>query len=231
MVYKFIRKLSTPFKEWDAYKLGIIDRNGNILKERKSLETRKEKKAFTAYDLMLLNIKKLLEKVPGGNRKLASYSAALYLIKEWNHFSDESILTESVPDEQIIESVDTTLFSLLLKQIIAPCEEDVKIKSEGLDTFFEEKFGSISEEPTNSASSGAVAGIGVGPDGEPGVHPKHAKMYKRRNKGSLRSILGEEYDIIDNRTGKVIDTFANKIFANGHYHVKMGWARVEKRDV
>ena len=29
--------------------------------------------------------------------------------------------------------------------------------------------------PTNAAGQGAVAGIGVGPDGEPGMHPKKKK--------------------------------------------------------
>ena len=31
------------------------------------------------------------------------------------------------------------------------------------------------DAPTNSAGSGSVAGIGVGPMGEPGVHPKKKK--------------------------------------------------------
>ncbi len=35
---------------------------------------------------------------------------------------------------------------------------------------------SIDEDmPTNAAGRGAVAGIGVGPDGEPGIHPKKKK--------------------------------------------------------
>lgn len=31
------------------------------------------------------------------------------------------------------------------------------------------------DAPTNAAGRGAVAGIGVGPDGEPGIHPKKKK--------------------------------------------------------
>ena len=37
------------------------------------------------------------------------------------------------------------------------------------------------EAPTVSAGTGAVAGIGVGPDGEPGVTPASAKKYKYSN--------------------------------------------------
>jgi hypothetical protein len=37
------------------------------------------------------------------------------------------------------------------------------------------------EAPTNSASGGNIAGIGVGPKGEPGVKPKAMKRYKDKN--------------------------------------------------
>ena len=29
LLYQFIKRLATPFKEWDAYELGIIDAKGN----------------------------------------------------------------------------------------------------------------------------------------------------------------------------------------------------------
>lgn len=37
------------------------------------------------------------------------------------------------------------------------------------------------EAPTMSAGSGKIAGIGVGPQGEPGVMPKAMKRYKDKN--------------------------------------------------
>ena len=30
MVYNFVKRLATPFEEWEAYKLGIIDEDGHI---------------------------------------------------------------------------------------------------------------------------------------------------------------------------------------------------------
>lgn len=36
--------------------------------------------------------------------------------------------------------------------------------------------------PTNSASAGAIDGIGVGERGEPGVHRKYQKKYTKKNK-------------------------------------------------
>ncbi len=97
LVYQFIRRLATPFESWDAFKLGIIDAEGNILKKRKDLTTMAEKKAWGWFDLMLLKMKRLINKIPGGEgaKKLASYAAALWLIKEHNMFTDQATLTES----------------------------------------------------------------------------------------------------------------------------------------
>ena len=71
LVYQFIRRLATPFKEWDAYKLGIIDERGNVLRKRKTLNLAKERKAFGVFDVLVLNIKKLIEKVPLGKTRTA----------------------------------------------------------------------------------------------------------------------------------------------------------------
>ena len=81
-VYQFIKKLVTPFEKTDAFKLGIIDEKGKILKKRRDLEGSKEKDAYTLSDTLVWNIKKLIGKVPGGKSKIASYAAALFLIKE-----------------------------------------------------------------------------------------------------------------------------------------------------
>jgi len=102
LVYQFIRKLTTPFEKWEAYKLGIIDEKGNILIKRKNFLQKKQRDAFGIFDLMILNLKKLLAKVPGGSSRLASYAAALFLIKEFNEFSEDSLLTEDL-DDDIIE--------------------------------------------------------------------------------------------------------------------------------
>ena len=48
---------------------------------------------------MIANLKKLLAKVPGGSSRFATYAAALFLIKEYKVFTDESTLTEDISDE------------------------------------------------------------------------------------------------------------------------------------
>jgi hypothetical protein len=81
-VYQFIKKLVTPFEKTKAFELGIVDGDGKILKRRRDLETDDEKEAYTLSDTLIWNIKKLMGKIPGGRSRLASYAAALLLIKE-----------------------------------------------------------------------------------------------------------------------------------------------------
>ena len=91
--YITYRILTTLTKDWDeqeAYKLGIIDRKGNVLKKTKELKTSKEKKAYTILTKFIFNLKKLIEKLPGGKSKAASYAAAAYLfLKEEAEFNEE----------------------------------------------------------------------------------------------------------------------------------------------
>ena len=82
IAYKFIKILVTPFEETDAYKLGIIDANGKILKKRKDLKRSEEKKAYTIIHTLCWNIKKILVKLQVGKSRIGSLAAALYFLKE-----------------------------------------------------------------------------------------------------------------------------------------------------
>jgi hypothetical protein len=184
LVYQFIRRLATPFNEWEAYKLGIIDEKGNVLKKRRDLTTIKDRDAFGIFDVMILNLKKLLAKIPGGSSRIASYAAALYLIREWNHFSDSSILTEEISDEEILESLDS-FYDRYVNYINEM--NDVNKKSE-LNRLFEEKV--LEDVPAVNVGSGNIAGLGVGPQGEPGLTRRQMLRYKGKNKSSKpRKIL------------------------------------------
>ena len=83
--YQFLTKLTKPFDQTDAFKLGIIDEKGKVLKKRKTLKSQEEKDAYTLTDTMIFNLKKILGKVPGGRTKFASFAAALFLLKEDLH--------------------------------------------------------------------------------------------------------------------------------------------------
>ena len=158
-VYQFIKRLATPFEEWDAYKTGVIDEDGNILKRSKERRMVAERDSFTKFDLLVLKLKKLMEKIPGGKSKLASYAASLWFIKEHNE-NGRTVVELLEEDDIIIENILTDWMPIL---------EDVRINLEA-ETLLEEM----------SAGSGAVAGIGIGVDGEPGVHMKKRKKQQDR---------------------------------------------------
>jgi hypothetical protein len=96
IAYKFIKILTTPFEESDAYKLGIIDEKGTILKKRKELKSGEEKKAYTIIHTLVWNLKKILVKVQLGKSRMGSLAAALYFLKEefQKHDADPMIVEE-----------------------------------------------------------------------------------------------------------------------------------------
>jgi hypothetical protein len=79
LVYQFVKRLSTPWDKTDAFKVGLIDKNGKSLKKA---ETTEEHNALGYYDRLVFNLKRLLEKLPGGKTRLGSFGAALFLMKE-----------------------------------------------------------------------------------------------------------------------------------------------------
>ena len=88
VTYRFLRLLTTPFEKTDAFKLGIIDKNGNRVKLPKStkpaveLATSDLKNAYTILHKLVFNIKKIFAKVPGLRTKVGTYAAALFLLKD-----------------------------------------------------------------------------------------------------------------------------------------------------
>lgn len=97
--YHFVKRLVTPFNKWDAYKLGIIDENGQQLKHRADLKTDKEKAAYGFSDLLAANLKRLLAKVPGGDKTISTYAAALLLLKEYPKVQKEDMsLIDELPE-------------------------------------------------------------------------------------------------------------------------------------
>ena len=86
--YRFLKLLTTPFKKTDAFKLGIVDENGNRIRKKDStavaveLATTQQKNAYTILHKLVFNIKKLFNKVPGLRTKVGTYAAALFLLKD-----------------------------------------------------------------------------------------------------------------------------------------------------
>jgi len=90
VTYRFIKLLVTPFEKTEAYKLGIIDKDGKRMTEKTisrgiqptDLNTSEKKNAYTVLHKLVFNIKKIFGKVPGLRTKLGTYAAALFLLKD-----------------------------------------------------------------------------------------------------------------------------------------------------
>ena len=99
--FRFIRMMVMDWKDWDAYKLGIIDENGKRNRNVK-LDNDEKKSAYTPFIRLAANIKRLIAKVPGGGSKLGSFASALFLIKE--KVGDKGI--KSICEEMNVEVLD-----------------------------------------------------------------------------------------------------------------------------
>lgn len=146
-VYMFLKRLVTPFEKWDAYKVGMIDSEGKVIVS-KDERTPEQEKSWGYFDRLVANLKKLLGKIPGGRSRIASFAAALLLLRE--------------------ENVDP---------------DDLDYLEERLNHYMDEAS-MLTEEMANTAGGGQIAGIGIGPDGEPGVHVR-----KRKRKTVTRNYI------------------------------------------
>ena len=89
LVYRFIKALVMPFEKTKAFDLGIIDKEGNILKKQKELKTSEEKAAYGYFERMVWNLKKVIHKVPLVGKSLGSVVAASYLLLKEKYEDDE----------------------------------------------------------------------------------------------------------------------------------------------
>ena len=90
--FRFLTLLVTPFDKTKAYEAGIIDENGKRLKSFNNKSSDDYKNYYTPFHRLVFNVKRLMAKAPGGGSRLASYAAALYLIKENYSVSEKRIL-------------------------------------------------------------------------------------------------------------------------------------------
>jgi hypothetical protein len=163
MVYQFLKRLATPFEKWDAFKEGVIDKEGNIIL-KKNKRNQNQKKSLKIFDVMILRLKRLLGKIPGGKTRLASYAAALWLIKEdWQSRSEEQLLSEGITDLDV---------------------DFLDYMREAKNKKFQEFIAQISNEeaPANATGGGNVAGLGVNGPSDVKVSRNVKHTLRRRKK-------------------------------------------------
>ena len=124
VTYRFLRLLTTPFEKTDAYKFGIIDKDGNRVKKPKStkpaveLATSELKNSYTILHKLVFNIKKLFSKVPGLRTKVGTYAAALFLLKDTfkEHVDDPDMFEKEFM--KYLKENDIELDNVLSEEVI-----------------------------------------------------------------------------------------------------------------
>ena len=82
VAYRFLRILTTAWEDQDAFKHGIIDKDGKLLRKANTLTKQEEKQSFTLLHRLVFNLKRILHKIPGVRTKIGTYATALYLLKQ-----------------------------------------------------------------------------------------------------------------------------------------------------
>jgi len=158
LTYQFIKKLTTPFNQMPAYRYGLIDDKGNFLKNRVKF-TPDEKRVLGLFDIMVINLKKLIAKIPGGSTRLGTAAAALFLLRS-------SPLREDISYEELDKLVENE-FNKIYNMI---SEDGAPVNAAG--------GGDI-------AGLGVPAGSFKG---FPPVSPAAARKYKAKNKQNAATI-------------------------------------------
>lgn len=130
--FRILYMLVTPFDQTDAFKLGVIDKDGNVLVKIRD-QTPAQRDAYDMLDRLVFSLKRLLGKLPGGKSQIASLAAAYYLVKE--AYENKTTITQDLV-EKVLTVVDSG---------VTLVEEEILV----------EKFLRVYED-------GAAAGVGGG---------------------------------------------------------------------
>ena len=154
IAYKILKMLVTNFTDTEAYKLGIIDAKGKNLRKANTLTTTQEKDAYNFLDRLVFNMKKIINRLPGGENKTKSLVAALWLVKETYESGSRSTAMMQEKFNKLLT---------MLENKVSLVEEEILVN----------KF--LSEE--GDAGTMNVTGAAVSTD-EPKIDKKNIKKYQ-----------------------------------------------------
>jgi hypothetical protein len=155
IAYKILSMMVTNFEDTQAYKLGIIDKTGKVLRKSSSLKTTEERDAYSYLDRLVFNMKKIINKI-GGESKLKSLVAALWLVKEYYETNDRSTALMEEKFDNIMKMLDNSV-SLVEEEIIV--------------TRFLSEDGMVGGAPTNNTAGASV--------NEPKIYKKDINKYRK----------------------------------------------------
>lgn len=171
MALDVLKILTGKFTDTKAYKLGIIDKDGNPLKRENDLIKPEEKDAYTMLDRLIFKVKQFLDKNNLFHNKIPNYTAGLALIRE-------SFSSGVYPEEvnSLIPMIREELEQAHIREF-----NEIYYSKEMLDYILKEDGeGAVSSAPANSTGS-PVAGTG---DDKAGIAVKifNKTMFRRQTK-------------------------------------------------
>jgi hypothetical protein len=95
ITYRIVKLLSTDFKNQEAFKFGIIDANGKVLRPSRTLNTQAELDSYTVLHRFIFNLKRIIAKF-GLKSSLSNFAVALaFILKENQELKKHKSLIES----------------------------------------------------------------------------------------------------------------------------------------
>lgn len=104
MVFRVLKKISTPFVQMESYKAGVIDKKGNVIVP-KNKRTPEQNRAFSVMERMIIGLKRASDPY--------SHLSALKMIKEYveDNSNEETaqVLFEKMENHKMIKPVNHDL--------------------------------------------------------------------------------------------------------------------------
>jgi hypothetical protein len=95
ITYRIMKLLVTPFDKQEAFKYGIIDKQGKVLRPWRTISKTAEKQSYTMLHRFIFNLKRIVFEAALGGR-LGTFAVALAtLIRENKEFEQHQKLIES----------------------------------------------------------------------------------------------------------------------------------------
>jgi hypothetical protein len=89
VAYRVLKLLVTPFNKTEAFRLGIIDEKGKVLKKSRTIKKAEERNAYTLLIRFVFNLKRMLSKIGIRGPLGSAAAAALAFFKEERGYNPE----------------------------------------------------------------------------------------------------------------------------------------------
>lgn len=112
ITFRILHLLLQPIEKSDAYTYGIVDKNGNKIRNPKS---NREMDSYTILNRLAFKLKQILKRTPSAERDLEKLSVSLHVMKEcyerdivpdnMEYIFEQSLPSVTSSDIQYIESL------------------------------------------------------------------------------------------------------------------------------